>query len=201
MLITMNDQTLAADFSHLANLEELLAEIHDKHLPAGQHLYQVHLNGEFFSERYPGEARYFGIHEIERLEVKTLPEAEMVRTILKEAVGQGGILAQAVAKCAHLFRVAPEEEANRCFAQVLEALQWLLHTGEGGVQALLRESAGALPDPQARSGFFAHLQKLLTDMEELAVQEDYIMLADLMEFELHPLVEQWRTLILNLVQS
>ncbi len=197
MHITINDQPLPADFSHLGNLEEVLAEIHAKHLPPGQQLYQVHLNGQFFSERYPRESRYLGINEIQRLEVRTISDRKMARIILEEAVGQAEILSQAIVECARLFRVAPEEEGNRCLAQVLEALRWLLQTGETGWQVLLPQEQQA----QVRAGagmprFFQDLQMLLTEMEDIAAEEDYIMLADLMEYELHPLVEQWRTLIL-----
>lgn len=201
MQITLNDRNLPEDFSHLGNLEEVLAEIHAHHLPPGQQLYQVHLNGQFFSERYPRESRYLGINEIERLEVKTISDQRMAQVILQEAVGQAEILSQAIVECARLFRVAPEAEGNRGLAQVLEALRWLLQTGESGWQVLAQGRPAQANGLQGMPRFLKDLQVLLTEMEEMAREEDYIMLADLMEYELHPLVEQWRTLITALARS
>jgi hypothetical protein len=201
MLISVNEQRLAADFSHLANLEEVLAEIHAHHVPPGQELYQVHLNGRFFSERYPRESRYLAIDEIDRLEVKTITQVEMARVLLKEAVAQADTLSQAIVACARLFRVAPEEEANRWLAQVLEALRWLFQTGAGGLRVLSPGGPEEPPHPEALSGLLQNLEKLLTEMETIAAEEDYIMLADLLEYELVPLVQAWRRLITALVQS
>jgi len=195
MLITVNDQTLPADFSHLGNLEEILAEIHARYLPPGEELYQVHLNGRFFSETYPRESRYLSREEIERLEVRTLPATEMARVILMETAAQAEVLGRAVKECARLFRTAPEQEALRVLAQILEALRWLLTTGASG-----RRLVGAEKSPEV-DRFFRHLEALLTEMEDYARQEDYILLADLMEYELLPLVEQWRRLLTTLAQG
>jgi hypothetical protein len=195
MHITINDQALPADFSHLGNLEEILSEIHAKYLPPGEQLYQVHLNGRFFSERYPRESRYLTREEIERLEVKTLPAREMARVILREAAAQAEVLARAVAECARLFRLAPEQEAHRVLAEVLEALRWLLQTGVGGGQVLQGGSADLSPE---MAHICRHLELLLTDMEDQTRQGDCIMLADLMEYELLPLVEQWSRLLLTM---
>lgn len=195
MHITINDQALPADFSHLGNLEEILTEIHAKHLPPGEELYQVHLNGHFFSERFPRESRYLATDEIERLEVKTLPAREMARLILRDAAAQAEVLGQAVAECARLFRLAPEPEAHRVLALVLEALRWLLKTGACGSQVL----TGTSPElPPEMAHLCRQLELLLTDMEDQARQGDLIMLADIMEYELSPVVEKWSRLLLAL---
>lgn len=195
MHITINDRALPADFSHLGNLEEILTEIHAKYLPPGEQLYQVHLNGRFFSERYPRESRYLSREEIERLEVKTLPAREMARVILRETAAQAEILGRAIRECARLFRVAPEQEAHRVLAEVLEALRWLVQTGAGGGQ-LLQGGSPELPPEMGR--LCRHLELLLTDMEDQARHGDLILLADLMEYELLPVVEQWSRLLLTL---
>lgn len=200
MHITVNDQNLAADFSHLGNLEEILAEIHENHLPPGQQLFQVRLNGEFFTENYPGESRYLAAEEIHRLEVKTVSDQVMAQRLLEEAVAQAGILVRALGECARLFRVAPEGEANRSLAQVLEALRWLLRTGEEGLQVVSRENSGQGGGPRSMARFLQRLTLLLAEMEEIAGQEDYVMLADLLEYELLPMVEEWRTLVTALIR-
>ena len=130
MQVTINDECIPVDFSHIRNLEEALVELNDQFVPAGQQLFQVRVNGEFFSERY------MELKEIATLDLKTIPDKDMARVILGESVQQAEILCQAIEKSARLFRVSAEDEANHYFAQVLEALRWLLLTGDNACQVL-----------------------------------------------------------------
>lgn len=196
MQVTINEQPITADFSHLRSLEEALVEIHEKFIPPGEQLYQVRINGEFFSERYPRESRYLELHEIRRLDLKTLPHAEMARLILRETAQQGDILCLAIEKTARLFRVATEEEANHCLAQLLEALRWLMITGSQALQ-VLRESqeGGQTAAPKETGRFMENFQRLLDEMLAISQEEDYILLADLLEYELLPLVREWQGIL------
>lgn len=92
------------------------------------------------------------------------------------------------------FKLA-KNPPHRVLAEVLEALRWLLKTGVGGGQVLQGGSAYLPPEmaPLCR-----HLELLLTDMEDQTRQGDCIMLADLLEYELLPLVEQWSRLLLTM---
>lgn len=199
MLVTINEQNLPEDFSHLNSLEEVITEIHERYIPAGQQLFQVHVNGEFFSERYPRESRYMEVGEISRLDVRTVSDEEMARFILKDAVHQGGMLVQAIDKSASLFRVGSEAEANHYFAQVIEALRWLLQTGESAGQILqidLEKISSGHTVPTSR--YLRDLQDLLDEMLEVSEDEDYVMLADLMEYELLPMVQKWQRILQEL---
>lgn len=195
MLVTINDQRLPVDFSHLQNLEEVIVEIQERFIPPGQQLFQVHVNGEFFSERYPRESRYLDIGEISRLEVKTVSDEELTRFILQDAVRQADILLQGLEKSASLFRQGNEEEANHLFAQVVEALRWLLKIGESAGQVM---GAGQEKIPAGKvslSRYLSDLEDLLEEMLEISEDEDYVMLADLLEYELRPMVQEWQEIL------
>jgi hypothetical protein len=202
MQITINEEQVPVDFSHLRSLEEALVELNERFLPPGEQLFQVRINGEFFSERYPRESRYMELKEISSLDLKTLPDADMARLIVGEAAQQAEILCQAIEKSARLFRVSSEDEANHYFAQVLEALRWLLITGGNASQVLQGEGPG-----QDASGggqiarFLQNLQGLLDEMLNIGEDEDYILLADLMEYELLPMVREWQEILKNLAQG
>jgi hypothetical protein len=199
MLVSINDQSVPVNTSHFHSLEELLVELYEKYIPQGQQLCQVLVNGEFFSERFPRESRYLDVGEISTLNLTTVSDAEMARMILRQAAGQAQVLCQALEQGAALFRVAAEDEANQYFAQVLEALRWLLHTGSEACQVLntgLKDAAG--DDPGGISRYLVNLEPLLAEMQEIATEEDYIMLADLMEYELLPMVHQWQKILTRL---
>lgn len=195
MLVTINEQRLPVDFSHLQNLEEVIVEIQERFIPPGQQLFQVHVNGEFFSERYPRESRYLDIGEISRLEVKTVSDEELTRFILQDAVRQADILLQGLEKSASLFRLGTEEEANHLFAQVVEALRWLLQIGESAGQ-VMRPGQEKIPSGKVSlSRYLSDLEDLLEEMLEISEDEDYVMLADLLEYELRPMVQEWQGIL------
>ena len=199
MEITLNDQNLPVDLSHLRNLEEALLELNEKFIPQGQQLFQVEVNGEFFTERYPRESRYVRLGEVSRLDLKTVSDEDLARSILADASQQADTLGQALEKSAALFRLAAEDEANHYFAQVLEALRWLLQTGEGACQ-VLEVDLGRMSTPQIGdvSDFLKRFQDLLEEMLQVYEEEDYILLADLMEYELLPMVLQWQKILSQL---
>jgi hypothetical protein len=196
MQVTLNDQSLPVDLSHLRNLEEALLELNEKFIPDGQQLFQVEVNGQFFTERYPRESRYVRLGEVSTLDLKTVSDEDLARSILIDAAQQVETLVQALEKSAALFRLAAEDEANHYFAQVLEALRWLLQTGEGACQ-VLEVDLGSVRTPQIGdvSGFLKRFQDLLEEMLQVYEEEDYILLADLMEYELLPMVLQWQKIL------
>ena len=199
MQVTVNEQQIPEDFSHMRSLEEALVDLNDRFVPPGQQLFQVKVNGEFFSERYPRESKYMQLKEISTLDLKTIPDKDMARVILGEAVEQGEILCQAIEKSARLFRVTAEDEANHYFAQVIEALRWLLMTGETACQVLEVDLGKAVSRQVGQpSPFFQNLQDLLGEMVEISENEDYILLADLMDYELLPTVREWQQILQNL---
>ena len=63
MQVTINEQQIPVDFTHMRNLEEALVELHDRFLPQGQQLFQVlvvdsvrHRNHAFVETIVPGLA-------------------------------------------------------------------------------------------------------------------------------------------------
>ncbi len=202
MQVTINEEHIPVDFSHMRSLEEALVELNDRFVPQGEQLFQVRVNGEFYSERYPRESRYLELKEISTLDLRTIPHEKMARVVLGEAVQQAGILCQAIEKSARLFRVTAEDEANHYFAQVLEALRWLLITGENACQVLQVDLGLAVAFRGGQvTHFLQSLQDLLDEMLEISEDEDYILLADLMAYELLPMVREWQEILQNLARA
>jgi hypothetical protein len=199
MQVTINEQRIAVDFSHLRCLEEALVELHERYLPEGHQMFQVLVNGEFFSERYPRESRYLELKDISTLDLKTISDQEMAKVLLREAGSKAQVLCRAIAESARLFRVAPEDEANHHFARLLEALRWLLQTGDLAAQ-VLRLKLAEVPHPQGGNifPFLKNLQQLVEEMVEISEVQDYILLADLLEYELFPLVQEWQGILRHL---
>jgi len=202
MRVIIDEQPVTEDLSHLRTLEEALVQIHDRFIPQGQQLFQVRVNGEFYTERYPRESRYIELQQVDSLELKTVPDAQLARYILTEASFQAETLGLGLERSAILFRIAPEDEAHQYFAQVLEALRWLLRTGEEASRLLQLQIGQVPPAPTGpTAATLARLQGTLDEMLKVYESEDYIPLADLLEYELLPLVREWQRILNQLTPT
>lgn len=197
MQISINEQPLDLNLQHCRNLEEVLVEVADHWIPEGEQVFQVKVNGGVFSERYPRESRYIDLDTITRLEINTVSDRELAGAILQKAANQAEILIQALEKGATLFRLADENEANFYFAQVLDSLRWLFQIGQLGGQVLNIDLAHH-PEGSRIEDFLTRLEGLLTEMTQVHQDGDFILLADLMEYELLPAVNEWQTILVHL---
>ncbi len=78
---------------------------------------------------------------------------------------------------------------------MLEALRWLLITGSNALQVLREDQGNAGPEEDRTALFLKRLQPLLDEMHGMGTDEDYILLADLMEYELLPMVQEWQDIL------
>jgi hypothetical protein len=177
-------------------------EVAENFIPEGEQLFQVKVNGSFFSERYPRESRYIDLETITQLDINTVTDQELALAILEKSAEQADVLISALEQGATLFRLADENEANFYYAQVLDTLRWLLQIGHIGGQVLetdliqLRQSDG-----RGIENFLSNLDGLLNEMTQVHQDSDFILLADLMEYELLPAVVEWKNFLSQLRSS
>lgn len=202
MRVTINEQPLQVNLGHLGNLEEVLVEVAENHIPAGEQLFQVKVNGSLFSERYPRESRYIDLETVNQLDINTVTDQELAQAILTGSAQQADILITALEQGAMLFRLSDENEANFYYAQVLDSLRWLLQIGQIGGQVLETDLIDLTPsDGQGIENFLTTLDDLLNEMTRVHQDSDFILLADLMEYELLPAVVEWKNLLSQLRTS
>jgi proline dehydrogenase len=97
----------------------------------------------------------------------------------------------AMEKAAELFRMGDEKKANEHYAQCIEGLQWFIHMVEGAKQLLQvsykepENLVSQLPPLTSK------LNVIVDEMFSAQTDKDWIMLADLLEYELVPLLKRW----------
>jgi hypothetical protein len=202
MLVTVNEQPLNINTGHLHNLEEALMAVNDNFIPQGEQLFQVKINGDLFSERYPRESRYIELESIASLDIHTVTDQDMARAILRQTGSQIDMVIHAIEKGATLFRLADESEANFFYSQVLDSLRWMLQVGHLAGE-VLKVDMRVVQQPGHSPGddFLNRLTELLDEMAQVHQEEDFILLADLMEYELIPVVMEWKKIIARLEYS
>lgn len=177
---------------NFANLEEILVEaVSDSRLNK-RVVTDVLLNDETFSELYPHQAEDITSDEITSVEIRSVPLGEMALNIAQELFKVCDLMASGSRQTARFFRQADDDEA-------LEMLQDMLDVARNFMAMLgvLRSDFGLTRNVDFSAEVEA-FSSLLGEMTEVLESEDWILLADLLEYEFAPMCENWKKVIQDL---
>jgi hypothetical protein len=158
-------------------------------------LQEVTINGQLYKEEVFGPAVNLQRESIQRLEVQTIASREVAMHFMSNSTAYLDTIIGSVERVSELFRVSDEQEANESYLQTLESLQLFLQVLQN-----VRESLG-LDFSQAKVG--AHtaaqrlerLSELVKEMLSSQEQEDWVLLADILQYDLAGELRAWRNLI------
>lgn len=173
------------EISSFANLEEILATVMQDEKMDDRVVTDVFVNNEIFSEIYPHQAEDMSCDAISSVEVRSVPAAELAVDMSAEMGKVARMMGSGARNVARLFRDASDADA-------LELLQDLLDVTRDfmGMLSALREHylGGADEEFTLKA---EKLADLLSEMSDVLENEDWILLADLLEYEFLPLCDEW----------
>lgn len=173
------------EISSFANLEEILATVMQDEKMDDRVVTDVFVNNEIFSEIYPHQAEDMSCDAISSVEVRSVPAAELAVDMAAEMGKVARMMGSGARNVARLFRDASDADA-------LELLQDLLDVTRDfmGMLSALRERylGGADEEFTLKA---EKLADLLSEMSDVLENEDWILLADLLEYEFLPLCDEW----------
>ena len=191
-MIIIDGRQSTYSIDNFSNLEEILVKaIHDPALK-DRVVTDVLVNKENFSELYPHHAEDIESKELSQVEICSVPVGEMGLNITEELHTVTRIMASGSRQVARLFRQADDDEA-------LELLQDLLDVARDflSMVGVLRNEFLLTSDQEFTDGVKS-ISTLFTDMTDVLENEDWILLADLLEYEFIPACESWEQIIKNL---
>lgn len=104
-------------------------------------------------------------------------------------------LTPALQSTAESFRGRTEEEANKNYLLCIEALQLFEELIEGIRQLFNIDFSKMTIDGETIQSRKEKLLKITSDMHSAQVNQDWVALSDLLEYELIPLIEDWIKII------
>lgn len=174
------------------NLEEVFSKVvEDGHLE-DRIVTDVKVNSEPFTEIYPHQAEDIEMNEIESVEIMTMATNEMAIEITLELYKVVNIMSEGGKQVAELFRQADDAEALETYQDLLEVIRNFLR-----MVGVLRDEY-SLKDYKEYERNATELNELFTEMSTVLENEDWILLADLLEYEFLPAVEKWKRVIKQL---
>lgn len=194
-MITIDGAKTNLRIEDFANLEEILVRVSSDSRLDKRIVTDVLLNNEIFSELYPHQAEDIAADAISSVEVRSVPLGEMALNIADELYKVSEIMDSGSREVARLFREGENDEALELFQDVLDVARDFISMVGVLRSEFIPDEAGAFGDNVER------LSGLLGEMSEVLESEDWILLADLLEYELIPASESWKRTIQSLRET
>ncbi len=191
-MIIIDGRPMDVNMAAFSNLEEILVQVIKDDYLERRVVTDVLLNKEPFNEIYPHQAEDIEVSEIDSLEIQTVPLNEMAVSVAEELHKVVHIMSEGSRQIAQLFRQADDAEALEMLQDLLEVTREFL-----GMVGLLRYEY-TTPGTDSISDRVEAISSLLGEMIEVLENEDWILLADLLEYEFMPVVNDWKGVISNL---
>ena len=191
-MIVIDGRESELSLANYGNLEEILVKVAARDNMTERVVTDVIVNEEPFSEIYPHQAEDYDVQDIERLEIKTVTLPELAVDIARELYKVVQLMSDGGRRVADLFRQADEAEALDMYQDLLEVTRDFL-----AMVSVLREKYG-LQEGLLFSQTADEFSDLVTEMLEVQESGDWILLADLLEYEYLPAVNGWKQIVADL---
>jgi hypothetical protein len=195
-MITIDGRQSEMEIGNFANLEEILVSVISTGEMESRIVTDVLVNDEAFSEIYPHQAEDIGSEFIKSVEVRSVPVGEMAANIAREMYKVAQIMSNGARHVARLFRQADDAEALDMLQDLLDVTRDFM-----GMIGVLRNEFCLDSGSREFNESTEQLSNLLTEMTEVLESSDWILLADLLEYEFLPLSQNWKQVIQSIRES
>ncbi|MDR0465856.1 MAG: hypothetical protein LBH94_00710 [Deltaproteobacteria bacterium] len=189
-MITIDGRQSEMEIGNFANLEEILVGVMKKEDMTSRVVTDVLVNDEAFSEIYPHQAEDIGSEFIKSVEVRSMPVGEMAANIAREMYKVAQMMSYGARHVARLFRQADDAEALDMLQDLLDVTRDFMN-----MIGVLRNEFCLDSGLKEFNESTEQLSNLLTEMSEVLESADWILLADLLEYEFLPLSQNWKQVI------
>ena len=201
MQINLNQKAEEVPTDGIKNFGELMTIVSRRAERGGDRVLQVKLNGEDVTGRDRSKLDEMPLAEIHDLDVETGDPKLLARSTLYSVADFLEMLLKEMQGAAGLFRRGYDEKSSGTFLRCLDGLQVFMHSLEKCRRLLglsfellyvpTQNGSGDITVAQNRGRLF----EVLDAMIEAQLNQDWILLADLLEYELVPVLEDWRAIL------
>ena len=139
-------------------------------------------------------ARETPLSEIETLEIEISTLSDIVNKNIENADAYLIRLIPGIEKSVELFRMGNEQEANKFFINIIDGIDWLSQ-----VLDMILAAKAISPDTVFDGKSIQDRRTSLVDFTQQMVDanknQDWVLLADLLEYEILPYYQEWSNLL------
>ena len=175
------------------SLGDLVIHIEKNDLAKGSVVRSIHIDGQEFS---PDESaiRKKPLSEIEILEIEISTLPDIINKNIENADAYLIRLIPGIEKSVELFRMGNEQEANKFFINIIDGIDWLSQVLDM-VLAAKEISPDSVFNGKSIQDRRASLVDFTQQMVDANKNQDWVLLADLLEYEILPYYQEWSDLL------
>jgi hypothetical protein len=174
-------------------LGDLLSHIEKIGVTQGNVVRSIKIDGQESSPD-SSEAQRMQISKIATLEVEISTLADMINKNIDNADAYLIRLIPGIEKSVELFRVGNEQEANKFFVKIVDGIDWFSQ-----VLDIILTAKEISPDTVFEGKSIQDRRSSLVDLTQQMVDanknQDWVLLADLLEYEILPYYQEWSNLL------
>ena len=190
LLVNGKEETV----SHMGEtLGDLLLHIEKEGVPQGNVVRAIKIDGQESSPDSP-EAQKTPLSEIATLEVEISTLSDIINKNIENADAYLIRLIPGIEKSVELFRMGNEQEANKFFINIIDGIDWLSQVLDMILTAKAI-SPDTVFDGKSIQDRRASLVGLTQQMVDANKNQDWVLLADLLEYEILPYYQEWSDLL------
>ena len=174
-------------------LGDLLSHIEKVGVAQGNVVRSIKIDGQE-SSTDSSKAKRTQISEIATLEVEISTLADMINKNIENADAYLIRLIPGIEKSVELFRMGNEQEANKFFINIIDGIDWLSQVLDMILTAKAI-SPDTVFDGKSIQDRRASLVGLTQQMVDANKNQDWVLLADLLEYEILPYYQEWSNLL------
>lgn len=191
---TWSAENIRTEFAHASCLGEIIAKIEEKLWNQGEVVCEVRVNGMFLDEKDELRFAQEKVEKIRSLEIKTQRPLDLLLSSLSAACEYLPKVQKSILTAAEYFQQGRADEGHRLTLPILDSCRWL-----NDLLLLIKKNSchwGRLNIPedqwsQAELSFTDTVKYLCASYEN----NDRVILADLLEYELSSALEQWQIIL------
>ncbi len=191
-MIIIDGRTTGRELASFHNLEELLVKVIEEDMMDNRIVTDVLVDNESFSEIYPHQAEDIETGDLSSVEIRSVPVRELALDITTELDKVIRLMNQGGRNVADLFRQANDAEALEIYQDLLDVTRDFLN-----IISLLRQEFRMSAKPDFIEAV-EEITDLFSEMTEVMENEDWILLADLLEYEFIPATNKWKSVIASI---
>lgn len=188
-MLVIDGQNQDIDISGFDNLDQLFIKVMEDGALENRVVTDVFVNDKPFSEIYPHQSEDIDLHDVQNVEIRTIGVPEAAVEITRELYKVVNLMAEGASRVAQMFRQAEDAEALETYQDLIDVTRDFL-----GMIGVLR-SEFALKDHKEFTEASEQFSDLFSEMNDVLSNEDWVLLADLLEYEFLPAVNRWKKVV------
>lgn len=190
-----NKSEIGKQFEGCATLSDVIARLEHDFSGRGEVICEIRINGMLLKD--DDESKFAGsrLEEISDLAIASENPHSLVGEALQSAREYLPRVREACVRTADAFRGQDQHEAQVKFAEAAEGCQWFVDTIHS-----IRGACDGISVPLADRGAWqkaeVNLARVVNEVLVAYQKKDFVLIADLLEYELHNVLDEWEAVLL-----